>query len=179
LGDKVKEIADRDPDCEVDPAKVANHNDLDRNWRKLIGWTSECWKCIYQSVGSCPVDLRYIFRHIRSCAEERYGDFLKSVRYSSVSGFLFLRFFCPAILNPKLFGLLKGMLGCSAWGVGSGVLTKDTRSSEKQCEKNVYAYCEEHTDAGEYGEFWPEGAVDGAYEYVLDKSSGRVQGVSG
>jgi hypothetical protein len=30
------------------------------------------------------------------------------VQYSSVSGFLFLRFFVPAVLNPKLFGLLKG-----------------------------------------------------------------------
>jgi hypothetical protein len=109
LGDKLKEIADRDPDCEVDPVKVGNLNDLDRNWRKLIGYTSECWKCINQSATKCPADLRYIFRHIRACAEERYGDFLKSVRYSSVSGFLFLRFFCPAILNPKLFGLLKGM----------------------------------------------------------------------
>jgi hypothetical protein len=108
LGDKLKEIADRDPDCEVDPVKVGNLNDLDRNWRKLIGLTSECWNCIYQSVAKCPPDLRFIFRHIRACAEERYGDFLKSVRYSSVSGFLFLRFFCPAILNPKLFALLKG-----------------------------------------------------------------------
>ncbi|KIW08933.1 uncharacterized protein PV09_00849 [Verruconis gallopava] len=107
LGDKLKEIADKDPNCEVDPAKVGNLNDLDRNWRKLIGWTAECWKCIYQSATKCPSDLRSIFRHIRACAEERYGDFLKSVRYSSVSGFLFLRFFCPAILNPKLFGLLK------------------------------------------------------------------------
>ena len=110
LGDKLKEIADKDPDCEVDPVKVANLNDLDRNWRKLIGWTSECWKCIYTSALKCPTDLRHIFRHIRACAEERYGDFLKTVSYSSVSGFLFLRFFCPAILNPKMFGLLKGRL---------------------------------------------------------------------
>ncbi|KAI7031731.1 hypothetical protein KC352_g47421, partial [Hortaea werneckii] len=52
-------------------------------------------------------ELRMIFRHIRACAEDRYGDFLRTVSYSSVSGFLFLRFFCPAVLNPKLFGLLK------------------------------------------------------------------------
>ncbi|QDS70713.1 hypothetical protein FKW77_002674 [Venturia effusa] len=107
LGDKLKEIADKDPVCEVDPNRVDNLNDLDRNWRKLINWTSECWKCIYNSAAKCPPELRIIFRHIRSCAEERYGNFLKTVSYSSVSGFLFLRFFCPAILNPKLFGLLK------------------------------------------------------------------------
>ncbi|TID26799.1 hypothetical protein E6O75_ATG01292 [Venturia nashicola] len=111
LGDKLKEIADKDPICEVDPNRVDNMNDLDRNWRKLINWTSECWKCIYNSAAKCPPELRIIFRHIRSCAEERYGNFLKTVSYSSVSGFLFLRFFCPAILNPKLFGLLKGMSG--------------------------------------------------------------------
>jgi hypothetical protein len=110
LGDKLKEIADKDPVCEVDPNRVENLNDLDRNWRKLIGWTSECWKCIFNSAYKCPPELRFIFRHIRACAEERYGDFLKTVAYSSVSGFLFLRFFCPAILNPKLFALLKGIL---------------------------------------------------------------------
>jgi hypothetical protein len=108
LGDKLKEIADKDPVCEVDPNRVENLNDLDRNWRKLITWTSECWKCIYNSAAKCPPELRIVFRHIRACAEERYGNFLKTVCYSSVSGFLFLRFFCPAILNPKLFGLLKG-----------------------------------------------------------------------
>jgi Ras GTPase-activating protein 3 len=29
----------------------------------------------------------------------------KEVRYSVISGFIFLRFFAPAILGPKLFGL--------------------------------------------------------------------------
>lgn len=108
LGDKLKEIADRDWDCEVDPNKISNANDLDRNWRKLIRLTDEIWKCIASNAAKCPTELRFIFRHIRACAEDRYGDFLRSVSYSSVSGFLFLRFFCPAILNPKLFGLVKG-----------------------------------------------------------------------
>jgi len=29
-------------------------------------------------------------------------------QYTAVSGFIFLRFFCPAILNPMLFGLVDG-----------------------------------------------------------------------
>jgi len=29
----------------------------------------------------------------------------RDIRYSAVSGFIFLRYFCPAILGPKLFGL--------------------------------------------------------------------------
>lgn len=108
LAGKLKEIADRDADCEVDPNRQPNQHELDRNWRRLIGFTEELWKGICTTVSNCPAELRVIFKHIRSCAEDRYGDFLRSVRYSSVSGFLFLRFFCPAILNPKLFGLLKG-----------------------------------------------------------------------
>ena len=107
FGDRLREIADRDLDCEVDPNRIANANDLDRNWRRLIASTQDCWRCIAQSATRCPAELRYIFRHVRACAEDRYGDFLRTVSYSSVSGFLFLRFFCPAILNPKLFGLLR------------------------------------------------------------------------
>jgi hypothetical protein len=109
LSEKLKEINDKDPECEVDPNKVSSQNELDRNWRRLINCTEEVWRVIYNSVSRCPHELRLIFRHIRACAEDRYGDFLRTVQYSSVSGFLFLRFFVPAVLNPKLFGLLKGM----------------------------------------------------------------------
>jgi hypothetical protein len=109
LSDKLKEINEKDPECEVDPNKVTSQHELDRNWRRLINCTEEVWRVIYNSVSRCPQELRLIFRHIRACAEDRYGDFLRTVQYSSVSGFLFLRFFVPAVLNPKLFGLLKGM----------------------------------------------------------------------
>ncbi|EAW06863.1 GTPase-activating protein BUD2 [Aspergillus clavatus NRRL 1] len=107
IGERLREIDESDPDCEVDPSRVHRADDLERNWRSLIALTTSVWKSIASSASRCPPELRLIFRHIRACAEDRYGDFLRTVTYSSVSGFLFLRFFCPAILNPKLFGLLK------------------------------------------------------------------------
>ncbi|KAI9881462.1 MAG: hypothetical protein M1830_000024 [Pleopsidium flavum] len=107
LSEKIRDIDESDPDCEVDPNRVQHQDILNRNWRNLMTLTSDVWKSIYISAYRCPPELRMIFRHIRSCADDRYGNFLRTVTYSSVSGFLFLRFFCPAVLNPKLFGLLK------------------------------------------------------------------------
>ena len=109
LAEKMRDIDESDPECEVDPNRVRNAEDLQRNWRNLITLTENVWKSIANSAERCPPELRHIMRHIRACAEDRYGDFLRNIIYSSVSGFLFLRFFCPAVLNPKLFGLLKGM----------------------------------------------------------------------
>ena len=108
LSERMRDIDESDPDCEVDPNRVKKTEDLQRNWRNLIALTETVWKAISGSATRCPPELRMIFRHVRACADDRYGDFLRTVTYSSVSGFLFLRFFCPAVLNPKLFGLLKG-----------------------------------------------------------------------
>lgn len=108
LSEKLRDIDESDPECEVDPNRVKNPEDLQRNWRNLTALTENVWKSIAISANRCPPELRHIMRHIRACAEDRYGDFSRNVTYSSVSGFLFLRFFCPAVLNPKLFGLLKG-----------------------------------------------------------------------
>ncbi|MCJ1351658.1 MAG: hypothetical protein MMC33_001642 [Icmadophila ericetorum] len=107
LGERLRDIDESDPDCEVDPNRVQHTEILERNWANLITLTEDIWRSIYASASRCPPELRMIFRHIRACAEDRFGDFLRTVSYSSVSGFLFLRFFCPAVLNPKLFGLLK------------------------------------------------------------------------
>lgn len=108
LGPRLRRIAERDPDCEVDPARVKSTEQLDRSWATLLQLTTAIWKAISESAQACPTGLRLLFRHIRSCAEDRYGSFIRTVKYTSVSGFLFLRFFCPAILNPKLFGLIPG-----------------------------------------------------------------------
>lgn len=115
LGPTIRDINEKDPDCEVDPNRVPNDRALERNWQKLLLATHDVWNAINTSSKRAPNELKMIFRHIRACAEDRYGDFLRSVTYSSVSGFLFLRFFCPAVLNPKLFGLLKGKRAVSLY----------------------------------------------------------------
>ncbi|KAL8675874.1 MAG: hypothetical protein Q9186_007538 [Xanthomendoza sp. 1 TL-2023] len=107
LGEKIRNIDESNPDCEVDPNRVQDPDDLQRNWQDLSKLIKSVWSSISASALRCPPELRMIFRHIAACAEDRYGNFLRTITYSSVSGFLFLRFFCPALLNPHLFGLLK------------------------------------------------------------------------
>lgn len=107
LVDKIFEINEINPDCEVDPSRIERIEDLQQHWRLLIQLTTELWEIIAASVSKLPPELRAILKYVRAVAEDRYGDFLRTVNYTSVSGFLFLRFICPAILNPKLFGILR------------------------------------------------------------------------
>jgi hypothetical protein len=173
LGDMLKEIADSDPDCEVDPNRISNQNELDRNWRRLINLTAQCWKCIFNSALKCPVELRSIFRHIRHCAEDRYGDFLRTVSYSSVSGFLFLRFFCPAILNPKLFGLIKGKFSI-ATSVKILITKIPSRQSSEEFPTHLHPHRQVPPRTCQHEHFWRQGALDGANELVSVVSPHRV-----
>ncbi|KAI1372035.1 Rho GTPase activation protein [Hypoxylon crocopeplum] len=107
LADKIFEINELNPDCEVDPSRIQHGDEIQQHWSQLIQLTTEVWECIADSSTKLPLELRQILKYVRAVAEDRYGDFLRIVNYTSVSGFLFLRFICPAILNPKLFGLLR------------------------------------------------------------------------
>lgn len=114
IAETVRAIVESDPDCEIDPARVRSQDQLEANQENLMALTRSIWQGIIASASWSPPKLRLIFRHIRSCAEDRYGSFIRTVGYTSVSGFLFLRLICPALLNPKLFGLLDGMYRFSA-----------------------------------------------------------------
>ncbi|KAI1389541.1 Rho GTPase activation protein [Hypoxylon trugodes] len=107
LADKIFEINELNPDCEVDPSRIQHGDDIQQHWNQLLQLTTEVWECILDSATKLPLELRQILKYVRAVAEDRYGDFLRTVNYTSVSGFLFLRFICPAILNPKIFGLLR------------------------------------------------------------------------
>ncbi|KAH7350786.1 RasGAP protein-like protein [Rhexocercosporidium sp. MPI-PUGE-AT-0058] len=107
LSAKILEINTMNPDCEVDPSRISNGDDLDKNWKLLTTLTTDVWDSIAGSAKRCPPEIRQVLKYVRAVTDDRYGDFFRTVSYTSVSGFLFLRFFCPALLNPKLFGLLR------------------------------------------------------------------------
>nr|XP_013813874.1 PREDICTED: rasGAP-activating-like protein 1 [Apteryx mantelli mantelli] len=72
----------------------------------LKGYLGDIIEAIVGSVDKCPLVMRVAFKQLRQRVEERFPSAEhEEVRYISISGFLFLRFFAPAILTPKLFNL--------------------------------------------------------------------------
>lgn len=96
-------FADKKP-CEIDPARVKDKSMIDTNLVNLQEYVEKVFEAITKSAVKCPAVLCQIFHDLRECAA-KYFPQNKEVRYSVVSGFIFLRFFAPAILGPKLFDL--------------------------------------------------------------------------
>ena len=60
---------------------------------------------LMSSAELCPPTLRRVFNNIKRAAVVRFPDD-ETVRYTAVSGFAFLRFFAPAVMHPKSFGII-------------------------------------------------------------------------
>ncbi|XP_063642134.1 rasGAP-activating-like protein 1 isoform X6 [Pan troglodytes] len=72
----------------------------------LTGYLGPIVDAIVGSVGRCPPAVRLAFKQLHRRVEERFPQAEhQDVKYLAISGFLFLRFFAPAILTPKLFDL--------------------------------------------------------------------------
>ncbi|NWI64383.1 RASL1 protein, partial [Todus mexicanus] len=72
----------------------------------LTGYLGDIVDAIVGSVEKCPLLMRLAFKQLRRRVEEQFPSTQhEEVRYFSISGFLFLRFFAPAVLTPKLFSL--------------------------------------------------------------------------
>ncbi|XP_063697126.1 GTPase-activating protein [Culicoides brevitarsis] len=96
-------IAERKP-CEIDPMRVKDEALISTNLVNLQNYVEKVFAAITQSATKCPTVLCQIFHDLRESAAKHFPD-NKEVRFSVVSGFIFLRFFAPAILGPKLFDL--------------------------------------------------------------------------
>lgn len=96
-------VTDRKP-CEIDPTRVKDMSMVDANLVNLQEYVERVFEAITKSAVHCPAVLCQIFHDLRECAAKHFPN-NREVRYSVVSGFIFLRFFAPAILGPKLFDL--------------------------------------------------------------------------
>ncbi|KAJ2731046.1 Ras GTPase-activating protein 1 [Coemansia sp. BCRC 34962] len=108
IGDIVRDVVNNNYKCEVDPARLQPGECIEEHWQTLAHLLEALWEGIESGVSCCPLIMRQAFFGIRRAASAFYSEHgaFEQVRYSCISGFIFLRLLCPAMLAPKSFGLV-------------------------------------------------------------------------
>ncbi|RCH99371.1 Ras GTPase activating protein ira2, partial [Rhizopus stolonifer] len=88
---------------ELDPSKVSSNEDVSRNKQNVVSATEMFLNAICESANEAPRAFREVCHCILSSVRERYPE----AKYTAVGAFIFLRFFCPAIVSPESEGLIK------------------------------------------------------------------------
>jgi hypothetical protein len=102
LGTAIKKVMKSKECCEIDPNRIDASESIKKSTKRLMKTVEMFWDAISHSAPHCPVELITVFSYVRDTVGLKFpkGD----SHYLAVSGFIFLRFFCAAILTPKLFG---------------------------------------------------------------------------
>ncbi|KAM9856887.1 disabled homolog 2-interacting protein isoform 2-T2 [Aulostomus maculatus] len=103
LGDFISRLYATMENCEVDPRKCPA-SELSNNQRHLKETCEEVVQKIIQIHGPFPEELHKIFSSWMELCEDQGRP---EIGQRLISASLFLRFLCPAILSPSLFGLAQ------------------------------------------------------------------------
>jgi len=98
---------------EVDPNKLGedfSQTDLVINQLQLLLVAQKLLKQVLDSIDQVPVEMRTILKEVREHVTKRFPN----STYTALGGQFFLRFLCPAITAPHVFGLMKEPPGESA-----------------------------------------------------------------
>ncbi|KAJ3436758.1 ras gtpase-activating protein [Anaeramoeba flamelloides] len=105
-------------DLEVDPQRIEqndnpntenNINSIKTEQRIINGmknlkfWFNKILDSIFESVDQAPAGFKIIASCLQTEVEQKFPDNV----VSSIGGFIFLRFICPAIVSPQSFGLIN------------------------------------------------------------------------
>ncbi|XP_056648624.1 GTPase-activating protein [Diorhabda sublineata] len=147
-------INERKP-CEIDQTRVRDATTVAANLVNLKCYIQKIFEAITQSAVHCPALMCQIFYNLKECAMKQFPE-NKGVRYSVISGFIFLRFFAPAILGPKLFDLTTQPLDCQT----NRTLTLISKTIQSlgnlvSC-RSTQQVCKEEYMEGLYKEFYTE-----------------------
>ncbi|CAL1545446.1 unnamed protein product [Lymnaea stagnalis] len=104
LGDFISQMIQSTDDCEVDPTKVSTPQLLVCQQKNLDMYSNMAWVKVINSFCYFPNEMREVFSSLRSrCSDRGKVDYSDNL----ISGCIFLRFLCPAILYPSLFNLTQ------------------------------------------------------------------------
>ncbi|KAL9565336.1 hypothetical protein ACKAV7_010425 [Fusarium commune] len=96
-------LTSKDLDLELDPARVSSTEELQKNALQLRIVAKVFIDDICASSSNIPPAFRKICYTISNAVMPRFPD----AKYTAVGAFIFLRFFCPAIVAPEVEGLVS------------------------------------------------------------------------
>eukprot|EP00009_Paramoeba_aestuarina_P003177 CAMPEP_0201514696 /NCGR_PEP_ID=MMETSP0161_2-20130828/6463_1 /ASSEMBLY_ACC=CAM_ASM_000251 /TAXON_ID=180227 /ORGANISM="Neoparamoeba aestuarina, Strain SoJaBio B1-5/56/2" /LENGTH=1626 /DNA_ID=CAMNT_0047911325 /DNA_START=239 /DNA_END=5119 /DNA_ORIENTATION=- len=97
----ISHILDKDFSFEIDPRKLGPGEDRKQNMKLLLKACENFFDWITTSGNNAPPQFKTICYHLYREVESKFPQ----NRHSAVGGFLFLRFFCPAIISPDGHGI--------------------------------------------------------------------------
>ncbi|KAI7885566.1 hypothetical protein K492DRAFT_234094, partial [Lichtheimia hyalospora FSU 10163] len=86
---------------ELNPSRLKPDEDIEANRENVAKLTDKLLTAICESADAAPSMIREICYNISECTAERFPE----ARYTAVGAFIFLRFFCPAIVAPESIGI--------------------------------------------------------------------------
>uniref|UniRef100_A0A3B5MFH0 Ras GTPase-activating protein 1 n=1 Tax=Xiphophorus couchianus TaxID=32473 RepID=A0A3B5MFH0_9TELE len=105
LKDTILKIMESKQSCELNPSKLEKNEDVSINLAHLLNILSELVEKIFMAADILPPTLRFIYGCLQKSVQQKFPS-NHTMRTRVVSGFVFLRLICPAILNPRMFNII-------------------------------------------------------------------------
>ncbi|MFT7817704.1 ras GTPase-activating protein 1-like [Arapaima gigas] len=105
LKDTILKIMECKQSCELNPSKLEKNEDVNLNQAHLLNILSELVEKIFSAADILPRTLRFIYGCLQKSVQKKWPQ-NTTMRTRVVSGFVFLRLICPAILNPRMFNII-------------------------------------------------------------------------
>uniref|UniRef100_A0A671LC42 RAS p21 protein activator (GTPase activating protein) 1b n=1 Tax=Sinocyclocheilus anshuiensis TaxID=1608454 RepID=A0A671LC42_9TELE len=105
LKDTILKIMESRQSCELNPSKLEKNEDVNVNLAHLLSIVSELVEKIFMAAEILPPTLRFIYGCLQKAVQQKWPR-NTTMRTRVVSGFVFLRLICPAIVNPRIFNII-------------------------------------------------------------------------
>ncbi|CAH2087033.1 unnamed protein product [Euphydryas editha] len=107
IAETVQKLIDAKQSAELNPTKMDSPDDACNNAEFLLMILDQITLSIFTSPEACPRPIRYLCGCLQRAAVTKWPN-ERFVRTRVVSGFIFLRLICPALVEPRAWGLVSG-----------------------------------------------------------------------
>ncbi|XP_043287426.1 GTPase-activating protein isoform X3 [Venturia canescens] len=164
--------------CEIDPTRVKDSNTIQANLANLKEYVERVFTAITTSGVRCPPLMCEMFWCLRELAATHFPK-NKEVRYSVISGFIFLRFFAPAILGPRLFDITNEQIDTQT----NRTLTLISKTIQSlgnlvSCRGGAGSVCKEEYMECVYREFYTEKHIQAVKQFLELISTSSSSGIN-